>query len=630
MRGTLWIFGISTACALAGVIAMTSEPAAAVASESRSIVVQLRGRDTVSAIPIGSAENVGALLSRLADDPRIEHAQLNHDYQAVATPNDPLRSSQTYLPVMHAQRAWDTATGSKSVTVAILDTGMDIDHPDFSGNLWTNTGEIAANGVDDDRNGYIDDRNGWNIVDNTSDPNPQYDAGWTESGIHHGTAIAGVIGARGNNAQGITGINWRVNTMPVRVLKSTGAGNTRDVYNGIRYAMRNGADFINLSFVGTNEDALLARVIKEATEAGIIVFAAAGNDNLNLNVHPRYPVCTAYVVGVGGTDLNDRRFTVMNGSTITGGSNYGSNCIDLVAPAKNIYTTAVYDPLVSHPVSGAFLDEYYGGGWTGTSLASPMVAGAAALIKSYNASLTGLQITQLLKQSAVNIDGLNPSVAGHLGAGRVDLAALMATQLPTAHALITGAGNTGAPHVRVLNTSGTVQSQFFAYASTFRGGVYVASGDVTGDGQPDIITGAGNTGAPHVRVLNASGTVQSQFFAYASTFRGGVYVASGDVDGDGIDEIITGAGVGGGPHVRIFDYHGTVKDQFFAYATEFRGGVQVAAGDVDGDGIDEIITGAGNTGAPHVRILTASGAVQSQFFAYTSTFRGGVHVAVMQ
>lgn len=209
--------------------------------------------------------------------------------------------------------------------------------------------------------------------------------------------------------------------------------------------------------------------------------------------------------------------------------------------------------------------------------------------------------------------------------------------------VITGAGAGGGPHVRALmrNPEGTVTdlASFLAYDAIFGGGVTVASGDVDGDGRPDIITGAGPGGGPHVRVLKrqSDGSISelTGFFAYDPGFPGGVSVAAGDVDGDGRADIVTGAGAGGGPHVRVFSRNpsGALTElaSFFAYDPAFLGGVRVAAGDVDGDGRAEIITGAGAGGGPHVRVIKRSpGGALSEltgFFAYDAAFAGGVYVA---
>jgi len=205
--------------------------------------------------------------------------------------------------------------------------------------------------------------------------------------------------------------------------------------------------------------------------------------------------------------------------------------------------------------------------------------------------------------------------------------------------LITGAGPGGAPIVRVFKVAGgavTEIASFDAYDPAFRGGVNVAAGDVNGDGVAEIITGAGPGGGPHVRVFSlANGVVKEVggFFAYDPTFPGGVNVAAGDVNGDGVAEIITGAGPGGGPHVRAFRLaHGVVTEVagFFAYDPAFPGGVNVAAGDVNGDGVAEIITGAGPGGGPHVRAFSVAGGAVTEvagFFAYAPAFAGGVNVA---
>ena len=214
--------------------------------------------------------------------------------------------------------------------------------------------------------------------------------------------------------------------------------------------------------------------------------------------------------------------------------------------------------------------------------------------------------------------------------------------------LITGAGPGGGPHVRVWGTIGGVITElfghgFFAYDPAFPGGVSVAVGDVTGDGIGEIVMGAGAGGGPHVRVVSTLGGVVSElfghgFFAYDSAFPGGVSVAVGDVTGDGIAEIITGAGAGGGPHVRVWSTAGGAITEllghgFFAYDPAFPGGVFVAAGDLTGDGVAEIVTGAGPGGGPHVRVWSTAGGTITElldhgFFAYDPAFPGGAFVAV--
>ena len=196
--------------------------------------------------------------------------------------------------------------------------------------------------------------------------------------------------------------------------------------------------------------------------------------------------------------------------------------------------------------------------------------------------------------------------------------------------IITGAGPGGAPLVNVFDGSnGRLIYSFYAYEESFRGGVQVAGGDIDGDGRADIIAGAGNGGAPRVVVFSgATGAMTKSFMAYEDSFRGGVNVAAGDVLGTGRDQIIAGAGVGGSPRIVVIDPNslGVVKS-FFAFDSSFRGGVNVASGDFDGNGRDEILYGAGEGGGPAAGIIDgATGAVTKSFFAFDPEFRGGVRV----
>lgn len=186
------------------------------------------------------------------------------------------------------------------------------------------------------------------------------------------------------------------------------------------------------------------------------------------------------------------------------------------------------------------------------------------------------------------------------------------------------------PQVKVYSSDfSQIKAEFLAYLESFRGGVSVTAGDINGDGQKEIITGAGPTGGPHVRIYDAQGEwTEQEFFAYSVSFRGGVNVAAGDIDGDGTDEIVTGPGPGGGPQVRVFDQNGAPVLQFFAYDQNFRGGVNVALGDVNGDGKDEIITGPNSRGGPHIRVFNQDGLpTEWEVFAFSPDFRGGINLA---
>jgi hypothetical protein len=197
--------------------------------------------------------------------------------------------------------------------------------------------------------------------------------------------------------------------------------------------------------------------------------------------------------------------------------------------------------------------------------------------------------------------------------------------------IVTSFESGGPPIVTIRENPPSTQSrQLTAYSPAFRGGVRVAVGNFNGDATPDIVTAPGPGGGPHVRVFDGNSLTEIfGFMAYDSRFTGGVYVAVGDVNGDGISDVITGAGPGGGPHVRVFSgANGQPIRSLFAYDPAFRGGVTVAAGDMNGDGRADIITGAGSGGGPHVRAFSGTNlAPLASFFAYDPAFRGGVFVA---
>ena len=194
-----------------------------------------------------------------------------------------------------------------------------------------------------------------------------------------------------------------------------------------------------------------------------------------------------------------------------------------------------------------------------------------------------------------------------------------------------GAGSGGGPVVKLYDLDGTVRSAFMAYDPSFRGGANVAVGDVTGDGIPDVATAPGTGGGPHVKVFDGkTGTEVRGFMAYDPSFRGGVNVAVGDVTGDGVEDVVTAPGAGGGPHIRVYDgATGALVREFMAYDPSFRGGVNVTVGDLDGDGFAEIVTGAGEGGGPHVQVFSGkTGDVIHSFMAGNETGRGGAYVVV--
>ncbi|MFL5327794.1 MAG: choice-of-anchor Q domain-containing protein [Gemmataceae bacterium] len=202
--------------------------------------------------------------------------------------------------------------------------------------------------------------------------------------------------------------------------------------------------------------------------------------------------------------------------------------------------------------------------------------------------------------------------------------------------MIISAAQGGGPHVKIYDgETGYVYREFFAYGANFSGGVYATAADLDGDGRAEVITGAGAGGGPLVRVFKIptdNSLIRSirDFYAYDPGFHGGVSLASADVNHDGVEDIITGAGPGGGPHVRIFSgLNNSIINEFYAYGSKFHGGVSVAAGDIDLDGRVDIVTGPMSQGGPHIRVFDAlSATVTNEFFAFDWTFNGGVRVGL--
>ncbi len=329
------------------------------------------------------------------------------DFELRLDPNDPmyLAGQQWALEKVRAPQAWYLSTGH-AVTVAVVDTGVMLDHPDLANSLWVNAGEIADNGLDDDNNGCVDDIHGCDFIDGDGVP---------DDGHGHGTHVAGIVGATTDNGIGIAGMGWGVTVMPVRVLNSSGNGSVLQVAEGIRYAADNGAQVINLSLAGYDSECVqtLEDAVSYAQSKGALVIAAAGNYSINLSF---YPAACAGVVGVAATDSADQKASF---------SNYGSY-VDVAAPGVGILSTKM-----------APLD--YGLN-SGTSMATPMVSGLAALIWARFPSVTSSQVSSAIFTSAEDLGelGWDP----YFGWGRIDAANALYT--------ITSAGGTAPPAGAVL------------------------------------------------------------------------------------------------------------------------------------------------------------------------------------
>ncbi len=597
------------------------------------ILVKFKNQERVEKIVLDSGESVSEAILKYKNRPEVEFAEPNYKMTAeTIASNDPFISKQWYLDKVHVWSGWEKTSGNKDTVIAVLDSGVDIDHPDLADNIWVNPGEVKNDGVDNDGNIYVDDVNGWDFVAGDNNARPDFKEWWfTKEGIDHGTIVAGVAASVGNNSRGTAGVAWEAKIMPIRVLDSSGSGDVLTVIEGIDYAVEKGVDVINLSFIGSGFSKSLFLALERAYKAGIVVVAAVGNygsSGKNLDEEPLYPVCyyggdgENIVIGVAATDKDDKKAEF---------SNYGTKCVDVAAPGIDIWGTVAYNPGMPQ------FTEYYSGGWSGSSVAAPIVAGTAALIKSLNPSLGVPEIRNLLTVNADNIDAQNPDYVGKLGKGRLNIgrtieAAYLTTEsspfaLQKGNIIVSPLAGLK-PEVKIFKEDSTFIKSFLVYPEKFLGGVSLSSGDLNGDGVGEIVTGAGPGGGPHVRIFRQDGTAVGGFMAYATTFRGGVNVAVGDIDSDGKSEIITGAGPGGGPHVRIFRQDGTAVGGFMAYATTFRGGVNVAVGDIDSDGRADIVTAPGNGLESMIKVFDSKGNLNTQFLAFEKEHRSGVRISV--
>lgn len=550
---------------------------------------------------------------------------------AVISPNDPYFSNQWYLSKIEADKAWSKISSSPNIIIAVIDSGIAIDHPDLKDNIWRNKKEIVSDGVDNDGNGFIDDAYGWDFIDNTPDPRPSFSGKWTEEGVSHGTLVAGIIAATGNNSKGVVGVTWQAQIMPLKALNDKGEGKISDVIRAIDYAIGNGAHIINLSFSSLNYSAGLQEAIYRAHRAGLMVVAAAGNEEArnggyNIDETKLYPACydglnqgENMVIGVAATDALDQKAIF---------SSYGSRCVDISAPGISFFNTVTHSDFLVE-------SKYYDGYFSGTSLAAPLVSGTLALIAEANPELRREEIIDILLSSADKIESLNPKYKGKLGAGRLNVN--RAVEMAKERLYSKSSRLVIAPLNNLIDTEGKERNKLVAANGDFvsyldiddlDSGPDYKSGDVMGNSRDELVLGAAIGSEPWIKIYNHKGNFISEFLAYDKSFLGGVNLTLADIDGDGKAEIIVAPASNGKASVKIFDHSGNLKNTYSLGADSFLGGLNLASGDIDGRGLPEIIVAFAKGTEPQIRILSAKGELLGIFLAYEKSFRGGVNISV--
>jgi subtilisin family serine protease len=330
--------------------------------------------------------------SKLRNSFEVEWAEPRYVYEPDYVPNDPSYASQYALSKINAALAWDITKGDTNVVIGIIDTGVDWDHPDLSANIWINRNEIPDNGIDDDNNGFIDDVRGWDFggLNGTPDNNPMEDQ------PDHGTHVAGISSAVTDNGIGVASIGFKSKLMPVKTTRNDQRGSNGPYiiygYEGIVYAADNGAKVINCSWGGSGFSMLGQETIDYALSQGSLVVAASGNSNSSGS---HYPSSYKGVLSVASTTSTDTKSSF---------SNFGYD-IDVSAPGSSIYNTWQNDTYAT---------------LSGTSMASPLTAGLAALVFAHFPSYNAAQVGEQIRVNCDNIDALNPSFQYLLGAGRIN------------------------------------------------------------------------------------------------------------------------------------------------------------------------------------------------------------------
>lgn len=355
------------------------------------------------------------VVKTLSENPMVDIVEPNFIYRISKTPNDPLlgnlwgminkgqADSQKREGIagidIGAEAAWDITTGSRDVIVAVIDTGINFNHPDLKDNMWVNEAEAnGVAGVDDDGNGIVDDIYGANFVTASSPTgNPLDDHG-------HGSHCAGTIGATGDDGKGIVGVAWNVRMMGIKFLSRSGSGSLDGALKSIDYATSMGAKILSNSWGGGGYSETLKQAIERSHQANTLFVAAAGNESNNNDSNPTYPATydVPNVLSVAAID---------NRGQIASFSNYGKSKVHVGAPGVNVYSSII----------GTGYDS-----WSGTSMATPHVSGVAVLLATNEPNLTGVEMKERIIATSRPISGLRNKSKG----GLVNAHAMLTNTVP--------------------------------------------------------------------------------------------------------------------------------------------------------------------------------------------------------
>lgn len=336
----------------------------------------------LSLVSISTNKSLQNLKSRSFES-EIEYIEPVYEVNAEIKPNDPMMSGRKGLEL---ESAWEMTTGNANVIIGVSDTGVNVDHEDLKENIWTNKKEIPGNGIDDDRNGFVDDINGWNFYSNTAQSKDDH---------NHGSHVAGLVAAMGNNAKGSAGATWHAQLMSLKFLSRTGSGTTEGGIETVLYAVRNGAHIINASWGGGDFSQGLFDAIQFAGDHNVLFVCAAGNDSSNVDHSPHYP--SGYnlpnMLVVAATD---------GPRALAKFSNYGQTRVHVAAPGVDLMS------------AGARGNSYVQ--MSGTSMASPLAAGVAALALSQRPDLSTKDLRNVLMNSASTSNKTRTAAGGTLSA----------------------------------------------------------------------------------------------------------------------------------------------------------------------------------------------------------------------